>query len=367
MRYAEAIARSIQRRIEACSLDLSGLVVATECANDAYATTAAAALAAGAKEVWAYGRDSSWATLQQSAADVQALALALGAKVERLHVVQSRQAIPWPNVDLVTNSGHLRPLDAEILSAIPSSAVIALMFEAWELRNGDIDLDIARSRGISIFGVDEHHPACGSFEFVGALAVSEVMRQRWSLGDAKVAVISDNAFMGPVLRAMTAMGAQAIAVDPNPNRRSNSELQSHLRLSSDKILSGQGPAFDLAVVATTPAAVAEQSGQVAIAPKALAELVAACGVYGCIQLWGDIDRGSAEAKGVKFGPNDTPKPGHQAIAMNAAGYEATVRLQVGGLAAALHGLRQRQGVPTPEHLIGLTQSLSLTESSTQES
>ena len=44
-RLAAAIARSIRRASERCALDLTGLVVATECANAAYATTAAAASA----------------------------------------------------------------------------------------------------------------------------------------------------------------------------------------------------------------------------------------------------------------------------------------------------------------------------------
>ena len=45
-RFAASVARTVARRIRACALDLGGWTVATECANGAYASTAAAALAA---------------------------------------------------------------------------------------------------------------------------------------------------------------------------------------------------------------------------------------------------------------------------------------------------------------------------------
>jgi hypothetical protein len=375
-RFAASVARTVARRIRSCALDLGGWTVATECANSAYAATAAAALAAGA-EVWALGRDTRWATVAESAVDVRALAtalrdLGLDADEARLHLVTDRAAIPYEGVDLISNSGHLRPLDAEILGRLPAHAVIALMFEAWELRDGDIDVATARARCLPIYGVDEHHPVCGSFEFVGALAVSEAMRQRWSLGDARVAVISDNVFLGPVLRAVGAMGAAAVAIDPFGRVPPAAEFAEHGYALADAILAGATVAraavaadggsttgaFDLAILATTPPAVARANGLPRLDERELGVLIAATGCHGCVQLWGDVRREGAEAQGVVFAPARAPAPGHQAVPMNAAGHEAVVRLQVGGLAAALHGRRLRDGEEVSDALSGLVQEVA---------
>ena len=337
--------------MQICELDLRGWTVATECANSAYATTAAAAVAAGA-EVWAFGRDSPWATFAESAKDVIMLSEILGARTDRLNLVQQKADIPFERVDLVTNSGHLRPLDAPIITRLPSNAIIALMFEAWEIRSGDIDLQQATNCGIPIVAVDEHHTACGAFEFVGALAVSEAMRQNWSVGNADVAIISDNAFLEPIARAFTALDARITAIDPN--ERSPSPRCDVAVCDKTTILERDGPRFDLCVLATTPANVVGFKGAPHVEQE-LAELIIATGAYGCIQLWGDVDRALAEGEGVVFAPREAPSPGHQAIPMNAAGHEATVRLQVGGLAAAVHGRSICDGASVPDRLSGLVQ------------
>ncbi len=334
-RLAAALARSISRQIASCGLDLRGLCVATECANGAYASTAAAAVAAGADAVYAFGRDNRYAKVAEAETDVRALISALGGDGARLHVVVDRADIPWSSVDLVTNSGNLRPLDGDLIAALPAGAAIALMFEAWELRDGDIDVGAAFARGVPIFGVDEHHPACASFELVGALAVSEAMRQRWSVAHGRVAVFSDNAFRDPVLRALRAAGAEAAALP----------LEGPV-VSAD-------PPFDLCVVATTPPRVAAAHGLAPIDPAELARRVAATGCHGCIQLWGDVERTAAPE--VTFAPATPPAPGHQGVPMNAAGHEATVRLQVGGLAAALHGRRLALGEAVAADLAALVQ------------
>lgn len=334
-RLAAALARSIARQIASCGLDLRGLCVATECANGAYASTAAAAVAAGAEAVYAFGRENRYATVAEAEADVRALIVALGADGGRLHVVVDRADIPWATVDLVTNSGNLRPIDGDLIGALPDNAAIALMFEAWELRDGDIDVGAAGARGVSIFGVDEHHPACASFELVGALAISEAMRQRWSVAHGRVAVFSDNAFRDPVLRALRAAGAEAEA----------------LPLTGPALAAD--PPFDLAVLATTPPRVAAAHGLTPLDPHDLALRIAATGCHGCVQLWGDVER--ASAKEVSFAPSTPPPPGHQGVPMNAAGHEATVRLQVGGLAAAAHGRRLARGEAVSPALAGLVQ------------
>ncbi len=347
-RFARAMAQSMQARIQACALDLRGATVATECANGAYAATAAAAVATGAR-VFAFARDSRYATADQAAADVMSLVGALGCDPSNLHIVRDRDHIPWSAVDLVTNSGHLRPLDAALINELPAHAVIALMFEPWELRDGDIDIDAARRRGIAVLGVDEHHPACGAFEFVGLLAVSEVLREPWSLHGARGAVLGDAAFVAPVARALHNMNATAIAIVPDSGLHGGDVPPCPVVTASQLAQAAVAPC-ELAIVCATPPSVLLATGRSGWSVGGLSAAVAQTGCYGAIQLWGDLDREQLADLGVSVRPSRPPAPGHQGVAMSAAGPEPVIRLQIAGLAAAWHGRTQAQ--PPPE-LAGL--------------
>ena len=75
--------------------------------------------------------------------------------------------------DVVTNSGHLRPLGQGFVDLLRPDAVVSLMMEAWEVDAGrlDVDLDALRRRGIAFAGTNERHPAVGVFDYLGVMAV----------------------------------------------------------------------------------------------------------------------------------------------------------------------------------------------------
>jgi len=310
-RVAAAMARSIRSRIDICELDLTGWVVATEAATGPYATTAAAAVAAGA-EVWAVAADSPYGTVGDAERDVATLLQALGEVPTTLSVITDKDELPYERIRLVTNSGFLRPIDAAMIKRLPKSAVIALMYEVWEARDGDIDYAAASERGVRIIGVDEHHPACGAFELVGDLVFAAALRRRWPIRWMRYGVLSDNPFGEVILDALRSLGARAERIHPD-----------------DPV------ECDVVVVATTPAASA-QGGDPLLQPAAAADLVAESGAFGCIQLWGDLDVGRLRSAGVMVEPEEEPRAGHQGIGMGDAGFEAVVRLQVGGMSAAFH-------------------------------
>lgn len=310
------MARSIRRRMQICELDLTGSVVVTEAATGPYASTAAAAAASGA-EVWAFAAESPYGTVADAAADVMMLLDALAAGSDRLTIVTRRQDLPLERTTLITNSGVLRPIDGSMIERLPAEAVIALMYEDWEARSVDIDYAAASARGIVVMAVDEHHPACGAFDFVGDLVVAAVLRRRWPVRGARFAVVSDNAFGEPIVDALKALGAEPHRVD-GPAAPADVEQS------------------DVVVIATTPATSAA-NGSAMASPQAIARYVIDSGAFACVSLWGDVDTELLRGAGVMVEPEDETEPGHQGITMSEAGFEAVVRLQVGGLAAALHG------------------------------
>src|SRR6202021_122282 len=100
------------------------------------------------------------------------------------------------------NSGHLRPLSAELIDQLPSHAVIALMFEAWEFRPQDIDLEACLRRGIPIVGVNERHPAVDVFSFLGPLCVKQLHDCGLAVYGDRIALLCDNDFAEPMARGL---------------------------------------------------------------------------------------------------------------------------------------------------------------------
>lgn len=316
------MASMIADRVEACRLDLHGLEVVTEGATNAYAATAAAASAAGA-QVWAYVRDTRHGTVDDAKRDVLSLVARLGRDSSSVHFSTERDELPFSSAHLFTNSGVLRPITSRDIDKMRSDSVIALMYELWEARSGDIDMAAARRFGIEVVGVDESHPLCGSFEFVGSLAVTALRRRGWMSPDVTVGVLSNNPF-GPEI--MSTLSRHEVGVE---------------LLSPDKPLND----VDVVVVATTPNGVTGSFGS-SLASRLVIDSAAAA----CVQLWGDLDRGALRAAGIELEPEQAPPPGHQGVGMEEAGFEPVIRLQVAGIAAAIH----RQ-VPPDSPLFGLAQ------------
>ena len=119
----------IDRQIAATGLDLSGLNVVTEAATGAYAATAVIAARAGAGIVYALARDTQ---NHGSAADAAREVLFLAAEAEvadRIRIVERVTPDMFAQCDILTNSGHLRPITAETIRLLPARAAIGLMFE----------------------------------------------------------------------------------------------------------------------------------------------------------------------------------------------------------------------------------------------
>ena len=92
------MATSIRRRMGICELDLTDWVVTTEAATGAYASTAAAAAAAGA-EVWAFAAESAYGTVADAERDVTSLMDALGVGSSTVTIVTNKDELPYERTD----------------------------------------------------------------------------------------------------------------------------------------------------------------------------------------------------------------------------------------------------------------------------
>jgi hypothetical protein len=298
----------MDRAIAATNLNLSGLNILTEAASGAYATTPIIAAMAGAARVYALARPTRYGSVEEVAARISQLASFVGV-ADRVTVIETIAPQLLPTVDIVTNSGHLRPLTADHINRLPERAVIALMFEAWEYRPGDLDLDACVRQGIPVVGVNERHPAVDVFSYLGPLCVRQLHDCGLAVYGNRIALLCDNDFADSIFRALSGMGARV-----------------KLFASVDDVFPDE---WDAIVVALQPSSEprigeAEARRLADVSPPGVA----------ITQFWGDIDRTALRAHGMAVWPKAGPAPGHMGALLSAIGPEPIVRLQTGGLRAA---------------------------------
>jgi hypothetical protein len=294
----------MREAIERCALDLSGLTVLTEAASGAYAVTSVLAALSGARRVFAVARDSRYGSVAEVAREITALARSANV-AGLIEVVTEKTRAIVADADIITNSGHLRPINREMIGWMKPTAVIPLMYEAWERRDADVDVAACDARGIAVAGTNERHPAIDVFSFLGPVAGRLLSDAGIALHGRRIVVLSDNAFRDFIVSYFIDTGAIVESV------RALDELKTR--------------ACEAVLVAMTP-----RPGPI-IGPRE-AELIAnRCAGAFVAQFWGDIDRDALTRCGVRVWPVEAPPRGHQGIMLSSIGPEPVVRLQAGGL------------------------------------
>jgi len=194
----ERIRRLISNSVTRLDLNLAGLRVLTEAGSGAYALTPAIALAAGADEVIAVSRDSVYGAAVDNLESASAAAQLFQAADRLTGIVGRPSAIDVARVDIITNLGFVRPIDEALLGHAKSTAAVPLMCEAWEWREGDVDLAACRRLGIPVLGTNEDAPAVQVFAFCGPLAGRLIFDAGFELWHCSVVVLSPDRF-GPVI------------------------------------------------------------------------------------------------------------------------------------------------------------------------
>ncbi|HVN28765.1 MAG TPA: hypothetical protein VMT64_09785, partial [Candidatus Binataceae bacterium] len=192
--------------IRRCELDLSGLTILTEAASGAYAATAILAAMAGATRVFALARDSRYGSVAQVTEELMTHARNAGVE-ERISIVTDKTRGVVEAADIITNSGHVRPIDRDMIAWMKPTAVVPLMYEAWELRAADIDVAACAARGIAVAGTNEQHHAVDVFSFLGPVAERLLADAGITLQGSRIVVLCDNSFREFIVRHFEDRGA----------------------------------------------------------------------------------------------------------------------------------------------------------------
>lgn len=311
---ATDLARKIVQSIERVHLDLAGWRVLTEAATGAYAVTPVIAAAAGA-EVTAFAKATRYGPVDEARRQVLDLAQHLEVG-DRIQIVEMLTTAEISAADIVTNSGHLRPLDAAFVRQMKAGAAIPLMYENWELRSGEVDLEACRRFQIRVAGTNECHPNIRVFDYLGMLALLGLFQCRVPVCGSRVLLICDNPFAPHIAKTLVDCGAE---LEVFADARLPESIEVTRRSTEVPV------AYDAVVVADTPQA-HPTIGRNGAAKHSIEQI----GSFpALVQLWGDVDRSCLNA--VTCYPASEPPKGHMGILLNEIGPDPVVRLQAGGL------------------------------------
>ena len=225
-------------------LDLSGLVVLTEAASGAYLLNPFIALAAGAQKVICKTKTTSYGVADDITHNTLKLAADWGCS-ERIVVKEDLDGDDLAQADIITNSGHLRPITKEQISQLKSTAVIPLMWETWEFREADLDLNACKKREILVLGTNESVPPCDMKKYSAMIGVKLLLELGLEIaGNTIVLVGSTSTLCSSIKSALRFLGADVVWFSHN-NSESDffyPELRDYLRknaMNIDGVLSAE--------------------------------------------------------------------------------------------------------------------------------
>jgi hypothetical protein len=230
----------------------------------------------------------------------------LGAVTDRIQLAYGKDHRIVGVADIVTNSGQVRPIDAEMVADMRPSSVVPLMYESWEYRHTDVDLQACRARNIVVAGTNERHPDVDVFSFLGQMAIMQLHNAGIAVKRSHVLLLCDNDFGPFIVHDLKNAGAHVVE---------------SCQLTADVI----SPRCDAVILALQP-----QEAPVFNAGDAKLLSKTAPGAV-LVQYWGDMDRPALAAARVPVWPVEAPRAGHMGILPSAVGPEPIVRLQAGGL------------------------------------
>jgi hypothetical protein len=344
-----ALGAKLRVVLDELALDLRGRVVLTEAATGPYVVTALLAALAGA-EVYAYARDTAYGTATQAIDATRAAGEGLAAARD---ITYLRELAPEvvATADVITNSGQLRPLDESLLRHAKDSLVIPLMFEAWEWREGDLDLAYARSRGMTVGATNERHPAVDVFGYLGDMALRQVLDSGTTPYRNRFVLLTNNDFGPYIARVLGTVSAGLAVVAPDDQREAYAGLP-----GVDWV--GGFPAMVLPDAYRDAEAVVftaypfDRTWIAEGGPVDVAAMASALTHPRILRYAGDVDVRALEDHGVAYFPREVPS-GHMGVLPSAVGFDPVIRLQAGGLKAAeamLTGRHLHAGVPVVELL-----------------
>jgi hypothetical protein len=317
------------RQVNALQLNLKGKTVLTEAATGAYIVTPVLAAIAGAK-VYAFSKTTRYGKIEEVFAATKQLADTFKAFPLDIHFTDKLSPDIVAQADIITNSGHLRPLNEEMLSHAKKDMVIPLMYEAWEWREADMDIQYIRKRGFMIGATNERHPEVDVFSYLGDMALKQIFDAGICPYKNKFILLCNNDF-GPFIAKVLTSVCDGLAVIDRDDHKGRYDLSQ---------IDWIGGFPDIRIPASYKEAEAiiftaypfDQHWMGEETEIEISKIESQLTDPYILRYAGDIDETFLQKKGLRFFPEHVHS-GHMGVLPSAIGYDPIIRLQSGGLKA----------------------------------
>jgi hypothetical protein len=283
---------------------------------------------AGADRVYALTRDSRYGTAKEVHEKTMALAGQWGIE-KKIEILFSREDERIGMADIVTNLGFVRPLDAPFLKRLKRSAVIPLMFETWEYRSKDLDLNESQRLNLPVAGTNEFDDRLQIFVYVGGLAIKLLFELNIEVFRSTIIVIGGKYFGAAVCNALISAGAYVHQIDVNNGESlQSSEAKEALKNADAMVIA------DL------------QSKKMLIGPEAqisAQELLSLNPGIVVAHISGGANLQDLQDQFIPHRPRESPPMGHMSVTTDYVGPRPLIDLHTAGLRvgqALAHAVRE---------------------------
>jgi len=196
----------IKSSISKINLDLTDLIILTEAATGNWISTPLIASFANAKQVICISKDTKYGKSFDIQKNFKQIASYFDI-TDKIHVFDKLDSKLISKADIVTNSGHVRPIDRKFIDAMKKTAVITLMWEPWEFRSNELDLSYCWIKGISILGVNEDNNILNVMQYTGKNILKIFSNHNISINNKKIILVGENRSIFPMISFLIKNGA----------------------------------------------------------------------------------------------------------------------------------------------------------------
>jgi hypothetical protein len=298
--------RLISEAINNFGLNLNGITVLTEAASGNYIWTPIIAALAGAK-VFAYSANSKYATYKDVYSNTMKYAEKFGVK-KKIVITDRLDNKIINKAEIKTNLGFLRPLDKKKLKHCNTNAVIPLMWETWEFRNNDLDLNYCIHKDIPVMGTNEDDIRLRTYNYLGLVIKKVLLEKSIEVFKSKILLLGKGKFKKAIYDSLIKDGAHVVS---NVNSNYNNIKE-----------------FDAIVIADHETNFDYISNKGLLKPKELKSINKNLII---IHVCGNIDRNDILKSKIRLVPKDIARLNYMSLSPNYLGPKPVIELHAAGL------------------------------------
>ena len=192
--------KTIKESIKKFNLNLEDKIVCTEAATGNYVVTPIIAALAGAK-VWAITKNSKYGSIEEVKSQTYKLADKFNIS-NKIIIVSSYDELEMDKIDILTNTGFNRPINKSVVNKLSSNCVIPLMWEPWEWRKEELDLQACYEKGIKVYGTNESDKRLKTMDYIGYIALYLLLKQKLTPFSSKILIVGCEKFASPIAKIL---------------------------------------------------------------------------------------------------------------------------------------------------------------------